>query len=233
VSRARLFRAVKALDVDAVAELLAGDPALLRAVDARRRTPLHFLCGLPPAAKGADRATRLARALLDAGADIDAPAFTEGTWQATPLWYAVSRGENLAMARFLLQRGAKPEHCLWAAAFRDNVEAIDLLLKHGATIDPVAEDETPFLIAVKTSHFAAAERLLRHGADVNFQDSKGRTALHYALRKDSPPKHVEMLMRHGADPTLRAKDGKSPLDLVARRRDKTYLELLGRRRAGR
>jgi uncharacterized protein len=233
MSRARLFAALKALDVDAAAGLVAADPALLRAVDDRRRTPLHFLCGLPPAPKGGDRATRLARALLEAGADIDAPAFTEGTWHATPLWYAVSRGENLPMARFLLQRGAKPEHCLWAAAFRDNVEVIDLLVKHGATIDPVAEDETPFLSAVKTSHFAAAERLLRHGANVNFQDSKGLTALHYALRKDSAPKHVEMMMRHGADPSRRAKDGKTPLDLVARRRDKTYLELLTRGRGGR
>ena len=233
MSRARLFRSLKALDVDAVSEVLAADPALLRAVDDRKRTPLHFLCSLPSAPRAADRPTRLARRLLDAGADIDAPAFTEGTWHATPLWYAVARGENAAMARFLLQRGASPEHCLWAAAFRDDVETIDLLIRHRATIDPVAEDETPFLSAVKTSHFAAAERLLRHGANVNFQNSKGLTALHFALRKDSPPKHVEMLMRRGADPSLRARDGKSPLDLVARRRDRTYLELLTRGRRDR
>ena len=230
MSRARLFRSLKALDVDAVAELVGADPALLRAVDDRKRAPLHFLCSLPPAPKGADRATRLARLLLEAGADIEAPAFTEGSWHATPLWYAVSRGENIAMARFLLKRGAKPEHCLWAAAFRDDVEMIELLLEHGATIDPVAEDETPFLSAVKTSHFAAAECLLRHGANVNVQNSKGLTALHFMLKKDSPPKQVAMVMRHGADPSLRARDGKSPLDLVARRRDKTYLELLTRAR---
>jgi ankyrin repeat protein len=211
-----------------VAALLAADPALLGAVDDRRRTPLHFLCSLPPAPRAPDRATRLARLLLEAGADIDAPAFTEGAWQATPLWYAVSRGENVAMSRFLLRQGAKPENCLWAAAFRNDVETIDLLVKHGATVDPVTEDETPFLSAVKTSHFAAAERLLRHGANVNFQDSKGLTALHYTLRKDTAPKHVEMLVRHGADPSLRAKDGKSALDLVARRRDRTYLDLLTR-----
>ena len=230
MSRARLFRSLKALDVDAVAELVGADPALLRAVDDRKRAPLHFLCSLPPAPKGADRATRLARLLLEAGAEIDAPAFTEGSWHATPLWYAVSRGENIAMARFLLKRGAKPEHCLWAAAFRDDVEMIELLLEHGATIDPVAEDETPFLSAVKTSHFAAAECLLRHGANVNFQNSKGLTALHFMLKKASPPKQVGMVMRHRADPSLRARDGKSPLDLVARRRDKTYLELLTRAR---
>ncbi len=40
-------------------------------------------------------------------------------------------------------------------------------------------------------------------------------------------------MRHGADPALRARDGKSPLDLVARRRDKTYFDLLTRRPGGR
>lgn len=216
MGRARLFRSLKALDVDAAAELVAADPALLRAVDDRKRTPLHFLCSLSPAAEAADRATRLARVLLDAGADIDAPAF-----------------KNRAMSRFLLKLGARPEHCLWAAAFRDDVDTIDLLVKHGATIDPITEDETPFLSAVKTSHFGAAARLLRHGANVNFQDSKGLTALHYALRKDSAPKHVEMLVRHGADPALRARDGKSPLDLVARRRDKTYFDLLTRRPGGR
>jgi hypothetical protein len=44
---------------------------------------------------------------------------------------------------------------------------------------------------------------------------------------------VETLMRRGADPSLRARDGKSPLDLVARRRDRTYLELLTRGRRDR
>jgi len=64
-----------------------------------------------------------------------------------------------------------------------------------------------------------AERLLRHGANVNFQNSKGDR------------RHVEMRLRYGADPTIKAKDGKSPLDLVRDRRDKTYFTLLSRRQA--
>ena len=118
--------------------------------------------------------------------------------------------------------------CLWAAGFEDDVGTIDLLARHGASIDPVTEDETPFLSAIKWSHFAAAERLLHHGANVNFQDSKGVTALYLVLKKESAPRHVAMLVRHGADPTIRSKDGKTPLDLVAKRRDKTYLNLLTR-----
>jgi hypothetical protein len=232
MSRARLFGSIKALDLEAVASLLAAQPALAGVIDNRRRNPLHFLCSLPGKTKTAARSIALARHLLGAGIGIDAPAFVEGAFRATPLWYAISRGRNLPLARFLLQEGSTPEYCLWAAGFADDVEAIDLLVRHGASLDPVTEDETPFLSAIKWSHFAAAERLLHHGANVNFQDSKGLTALHLVLKKTSAPRHVEMLMRHGADPTLRSRDGKSPLDLVAKRRDKTYLKLLSRGQGG-
>jgi hypothetical protein len=45
------------------------------------------------------------------------------------------------------------------------VEAIDLLVRSGARVDPVTEDETPFLFAIKWSRFVGAERMLRHGAN--------------------------------------------------------------------
>jgi ankyrin repeat protein len=232
MSKTRLFQSIKALDVEAVGSLLTAQPELARGVDDRRRNPLPFLCSLPADPKTSARSLALARRLLDAGLDVNGPAFVEGVFQATPLWYAISRGRNLPLARFLLKHGSTPEHCLWAAGFADNAEAIDLLVRSGASLDPVTEDETPFLGAIKWSRFAAAERLLRHGANVNFQDSKGVTALHLVLKKNSAPRHVEMLVRHGADPTIRSKDGQSPLDLVAKRRDKTYFDLLSRRGAG-
>jgi uncharacterized protein len=229
MSKTRLFQAIKALDVDAVAALLDAQPELIRVIDDRRRNPLHFLCSLPADPRTSTRALALARRLLDAGLDVNAPAFVEGVFQATPLWYAISRGSNLPLARFLLKHGSTPENSLWAAAFAENLPAIDLLVKSGASLDPVTEDETPFLSAIKWSRFTAAERLLRHGASVNFQNSKGVTALHMVLKKNSDRKHVEMLLRHGADPTIRSKDGKTSLDLVARRRDKTYVDLLSRK----
>ncbi len=229
MSKTRLFQAIKALDVDAVAALLDAQPELIRVIDDRRRNPLHFLCSLPADPRTSTRALTLARRLLDAGLDVNAPAFVEGVFQATPLWYAISRGRNLPLVRFLLKHGSTPENSLWAAAFAENLPAIDLLVKSGASLDPVTEDETPFLSAIKWSRFTAAERLLRHGANVNFQNSKGVTALHLVLKKNSDRKHVEMLLRHGADPTIRSKDGKTALDLVARRRDKTYFDLLSRK----
>jgi ankyrin repeat protein len=96
----------------------------------------------------------------------------------------------------------------------------------------VTDDETPFLTAIKWSRFTGAERMLHHGADVNFQNSKGFTALHLALKNNSDRRHILMLLRHGADPTIRSRDGKSPLDLVRNRRDKTLFTLLSRRIRG-
>jgi Arf-GAP/coiled-coil/ANK repeat/PH domain-containing protein len=84
------------------------------------------------------------------------------------------------------------------------------------------------MTAIKWSRFAAAERLLRHGANVNAQDSRGLTALHRVLKKNSDLRHVRLLLGHGADPTLRSRDGESPLDLVRNRRDKTLFALLSR-----
>jgi len=229
--KTRLFAAIKSLDVDAVSALLDAHPELARAKDVRRRNPLHFLCGLPVADKSLPRSLALARLLLDRGLDVNEPAFVEegGAFKATPLWYALSRGRNLPLAKLLLKRGSSPEYCLWTAGFHDDVEAIDLLVKAGARLDPVVEDETPFLGAIKWSRFKAAERLLRHGANANFQNSKGMTALHALVKKHSERRHLELLLRHGADPTLRDAKGASPLDMVARRRDKTLFHLFSRR----
>jgi ankyrin repeat protein len=154
----------------------------------------------------------------------------EGAFKATPLWYSISWGRNIAMAKLLLKRGSSPEYSLWTAAFQNDVEAIDLLIKSGASVDPVTEDETPFLGAIKWSRFVGAERLLRHGANVNFQNSKGLTALHLLLKKNSDRKYIRMLLRHGADPTIRDREGRSPVDMVANRRDKTYFDWFSKRR---
>ncbi len=228
MSKTRLFQAIKSLDVAAVAALLEARPELGQVRDERGRNALHLLCSLP----GSDRAgpgRSAGRAAARSWLLLDEPAFVEGPFKATPLWYAISRGRNLPLARWLLKKGSTPEYCLWAAGFQDDVDAIDLLVDSGARVDPVAEDETPFLGAIKWSHFAAAERLLHHGANVNFRNSKGMTALHFLIKKKSDRKHIAMLLGYGADPTIRNAEGESPLDMVAHRRDQALRDLFSKR----
>ena len=120
-----LFAAAKRWDAAAVAAILAAAPGLLTATDPRGRMALHLACAVKPSAAGlAERdGTQTAAALLAAGADIEAGVpmdADEGDFRATPVWYAAARGENLALVRVLLARGADASPCLWAAVWRDD-----------------------------------------------------------------------------------------------------------------
>ena len=127
-----LVRAFAASDVDAALNDSPGaaggagraGPQLAAPVLQRRR----------PRSRRADVAPsiRTAEVLLAHGLDIDEEAFTEDDWKATPLWFAVARGRNLALAEFLLDRGCNPNYALWAAAFNDDFAAHPLCSSHTA-----------------------------------------------------------------------------------------------------
>jgi ankyrin repeat protein len=218
---------VKDLDAKQVAAALAESPKLLAVRDKRGRNWLHICCGVDPKTrkrKPAD-AVKTARVLLEAGLDLGQEAFREGDWQATPVWYAIGRGRNLPLAKFLLERGADPNHSLWAAAFRDDVAALKLLVSHGADLEAVAEGQTPFLGAVQVSRFVAARALLELGANPDFQDAHGMTALHYMLKKGSDARHFRMLIEHGASADIENADGETAAQIMARKRDPAFRKL--------
>lgn len=227
VSKTRMTALVKDFrwkDVDAA---LAENPDLLSVRDERGRNWLHLCCSVN--LKGANRkaadSVKTAEVLLRRGLDINHEAFTEGAWKATPLWYAIARGENLALAEYLLNHGSTPNYCLWAASFNNDLDAIRLLIRHGANVEDAFEDETPFLSAIKTSHFRSGEELLKLGADVNYQDSKGMTALHYMLKKDSDKKHFPMLIAHGARGDIRNNDGVTAAEIMRKKKDPQFRKM--------
>ncbi|HVM99114.1 MAG TPA: ankyrin repeat domain-containing protein [Caulobacteraceae bacterium] len=222
-SKTRMLALVKAHDWAAVERALAEQPALLGVRDERGRGWLHIACATPPKSH-ADVAASIATAdvLLAAGLEIDDAAFTEGQWRATPLWYAIGCGRNLALAEHLLKEGCDPEHCLWAAGFNRDAEAIRLLVRHGASLDPFQEGTTPFLGAVKCSHFAEAEVLLELGADVDHKDDAGLTALHLMLKKGSDARWLEMLARHGARGDIADPEGRTAIEILRRKRDPAF-----------
>ncbi|HLX37829.1 MAG TPA: ankyrin repeat domain-containing protein [Candidatus Binataceae bacterium] len=221
-SKTRLLELVRSLKWKEAAAALEESPELLAYRDERGRNLLHLACGVSmrDGKRNARDAVDMAKVLLKRGLDINQPAFTEGSWHATPLWYAIARGENLVLAKYLLENGSDPNHCLWAAAWLNDLAAIRLLIAHGAGVNAVTEDESPFLAAIKWSHFETAEELLKHGADPNFRDSKGMTALHYMLKKSSDPEHFRMLLRYGVRGDIGDKAGVTVVDLMRRKKDR-------------
>lgn len=237
ISKTAMTERVKRLAWKDVGRGLDEDPRLLDHRDERGRNWLHLCCSVDVSAHRelapAD-SLRLAAALIDRGIDIDAPAFTEGEWKATPLWYSIARGRNLALAKYLLKRGCDPNHCLWAAVFHDDRKAIRLLIDCGAQVDPRHEEGTPFVAAIGWSRFDAAKLLLELGADVDAVDTKGRTALHQMLAKNSDKKHLRMIVAHGARGDIEDRNGQTATEILRRKRDPELRELAERlRRAGR
>jgi ankyrin repeat protein len=113
-------------------------------------TPLHW------AASSDD--LDVADALIDAGADIEAPGGSIGT----PLDNAIGYG-CWHVARRLVERGARVEK-LWHAAALGLISRLEELLADNPDLTAI---NVAFWHACQGGQRRAAELLLRHGADVN------------------------------------------------------------------
>jgi len=230
MSKARLLEAVRRLDVGTVRELLLEKPDLRDVKDPQGRNLLHLACAANCDAAGApkSRGVRMVELLLDQGFD-PRPLFVTPTGKTLPsvnaVWFAATWGKNRDVMKLLVKRGAKPLG-LFAAAYQEDIGTLKLLLKLGANIDEQAEDETPLLHAVKWRRCKSAEFLLKAGADVNFTDKKGRTALHIALDRDYDPSFVRLLVKHGASRQSTDAAGVSAELKASRKRNKAYAAAL-------
>ncbi len=149
---------------EAVMTLLANG-ADARHADADGNTPLHH------AARSTDPA--VAALLLDAGALLEA-INSEGF---SPLGIACAAG-NWRLARFLIERGAKPEPkdgqpaLLAAVVGDDDIAGVQLLLKHKARVDARgARQRTALLLACAAGNAEIIGELLDAGADRNARDA--------------------------------------------------------------
>lgn len=119
---------------------------------------------------------------------------------------------------WLLREGADPNYSLWAASFNNDIAAIRLRVQFGAVVDHTSVSATPFLEAIGWSKFAAAKELLKLGADVNAQDAKGMTALHYMLKKGSDKQHFAAIVAAGAKGDIANKTGETARAILRRKK---------------
>jgi ankyrin repeat protein len=200
-------------------------PSLLSVIDRQGRNLLHLACGASSEGLGVSEAhaARVVNVLLDCGIEIDAPY---GRDKCTALFEAVARARNPTLVRLLITRGAKvasaPGGGLFAAGWWDDVENLEILLDHGARIDVVV-GVTPFLASWMWRRFEAAKALVLRGADVNYQDKKGRTALHHGVEREYDPALLRWLVEHGASPDIPDRDGVSARLRASRKRDKRFV----------
>jgi ankyrin repeat protein len=152
-----------------------------------------------------------AKILLDAGAVPDACA-------------AAAYGMHDRLRRILegtpekandLETGNSPLG--WAAYGHQPVSA-EILFEHGAIIDRPPYDSRAWEPAAMAASKDVARVLLQHGANPNWQDQEGNTALHSVIRSRivvDPSAFVRVLLDFGADATLRNQRGRTPFEEAA------------------
>lgn len=199
----RFIQHIKDLNIDAVKAMIGKDPKWLTWAEDSGKNALHYLCGIEMArqpAKASD-SLHLLEFLLEQGMNINSVHQIKdgcGFFPATPLWYAYARGRNELLYKYLLANGADPQHCMFAIAWNNDVEAASLFEYYGAIIEDTSAD-TPFMAAYNWKRFAVAEWFLNNGADINFADKNGNTTLHHAVKRKYKLEQIKLLVRFGAD----------------------------------
>ena len=217
VSKSKLLTLIKDLDWQSVKAALAErSRALLKYRGQKGANLLHVCCGIDIEKRGLTRRQHQeAGVLLDASLDINREAFTEGEWKATPMWYAVGRGKNLELAKYLIKRGAESRAMSVGGGLQRQPSQ-----QCGCWCGPVPSSTRVVVRRRSCSRSSgaleSAKALLDVGANGNFQDRRGKTALHYMLKKRSDPEHVRMLLEHGARLDLPDRDGITAGSMLSR-----------------
>jgi ankyrin repeat protein len=117
----------------------------------------------------------------------------EGDFRATPLWYAVARGENMPLVAALLKQGANASYSLWATVWRDDDEMCGALLNAKPQLDLRAHGETPIFYAARLQRLKTLSQLIDAGADPSVADFNERDAVDIARARRLPKELIERL----------------------------------------
>lgn len=197
-SKTSLFAAAKLWDEPSVLAALSQAPQLVHATDPKGRTALHLACAVKSgsALLAEPHGLNTVTTLLRAGADLEGEVpmdEDEGDFRATPLWYAVARGENLPLVTFLVERGANASYSLWAAVWRDDDAMCRVLLKAKPRLDLQAHGETPLFYAARLKRLRTLALLMEAGANAAIPDFKGRDAADIARERRLPQDIIRRL----------------------------------------
>ena len=173
-----------------------------------------------------ERSPETVKQLIAEGGDINEIHPTFGT----PLGQAIRQKHDAAYFAFLLEAGADPNlnnygyasWPLYSAVSEGHIEAVKLLLKAGAKLQPEGADSDQHVLmrAVKDGNTKIARVLLEAGADPNERivgrdgDPEVPLLLQSVFYTASKADMVRLLLEAGADPGARDGNGRNALAVV-------------------
>ncbi len=207
-----IFAAITANDKDRVPQLIATDPSVAHA-----RNPAGISALMQARYENRMEIVDLLRRVAG---DLD-------IFESSALSDAAQLNKLLANDADLVKaRGADGFTPLHLACFFGQVQAAEILVRHGADTNAVS----PSRIAI--IHSAAASRnadllklVLDAGANPNSQQQRGYTALHEAAMHNSVER-ARALLEAGADPAIKSDEGQTAADMAAQNGNQEVLEIL-------
>ena len=167
------------------------------------------------------------KALLLEKADIE--SVNKKGW--TPLLAAVNQEKSMAVLT-LLQNNANIKHqdnegntALHLAAERGDSPTIKVLLPRAETEIVNNKRWTPLLVAAQAGKSAAVSQLLQAGANINYQDPLGNTALHLAAGSGDIKTIQQLLPKADKEATNNAEQTPLFMAVYGRRLDAVQLLL--------
>lgn len=143
---------------------------------------------------------------------------------------------HLELTRFLVNRGcdidfvgARGSTLLGLALEKNITSMIEFLVRKGADVNRLSDDQTPLIYAVLNRNTKILKLLLRTGADANGQNVVRRTALH-AAASIGDVAAAKLLVSHGAKVGAKSRFSRTPLDEAIHGNQSemiTYLKLVG------
>jgi ankyrin repeat protein len=199
-------------DCALVKKLLKSKPNLINAGHDQHLMADKTADGIDVYAAPADWATPLCYALR--GGDIETVEFLiskKATVKGNEEALFNAADDNIDMFRLLLENGADPESL--TEVIDDGSELFKLVASFGvkpASASVVNEEFVYLCRGDRGGNVEEMKRLLEVGANINYQDAKGKTALHRASKAgfiDS----AQLLLERGASLTIQDKKGETAL----------------------
>jgi uncharacterized protein len=207
-----IFAAITANDKDRVAQLIARDPSV---ADARNSGGISALMQ----ARYENRMEIIDLLRPTAGhLDIFESAALGDVAQLNTL--VASNGE------LVKTRGSDGFTPLHLACFFGQLEAAEILIRHGADTNAVSPSRIAVIHSAAASRNAALLKLvLGAGANPDAQQQAGYTALHEAAMHNSVER-AQALLDAGADPAIKSDQGLTAADMAVQEGSKEVAELL-------
>lgn len=252
-STSALFEAVKFLN-DSITTLLIKNGSLVNIIDYSKFTPLQYSVGynlLYSKLNGDDgvnklldsfifhsKANKISELLITAGANVD----VTDIFGNTPLMVATQLN-NLALVNILCKAGANPnianDDSITPLMFATSEKLFDIssvLFKNGAKVNDQLENNEMLLYEILSVNdlllnksaegdYKSVIFLLEHGANPNYSNEEGITALMY-VSDNGYYNIAKLLIEHGADVNYKPLDGNTALLAAIRANNDSIAELL-------